>query len=278
LANKTYENLIFEREVSIAIENLFVAPYPTTWTATPVADILDPPSGFTWLGAVVEDSPSVTVSRDLFQLQTGVPRVLQYQAVTTVAGRFECQLYSNSPRKVQYALGNVDAHNVLSAPSSPVAISSVTDKYTVTLTASPAVDWAVGDFIVTALTTNTLAISQNEAQISSINGANVTVGTPGFPNTPTTSHEAGRIAAVKSPFGTNQIKQYTLLGVAEFIDNVQIVHKFDKVSPSAEYAEQVRPDDVGKITLGFDAFGISNADYGGSYLIVGERFWFPKNA
>jgi hypothetical protein len=252
LANKTYENLIMERETSLAIENVFIAPYGTSWTATPIQDILAPPTGFTWLGAVVEDSPNMTVSREKFQLSTGIPKVLQYEAVTSVAGRFECMLYSNSPRKVQYALGNVDARNVFTEGTSfsQVGTTPAATQYQVTLDASPQVAYAVGDYLAIHSDSSTIVVSQNEAQISSISGLSL-------------------------PFGTNLIRTYTLLGVAEFVDNVQIVHKLTKVAAGAEFSEQFRPDDVGKIPLSFDCYGLSNADYGSSQLIVGERFWFP---
>jgi hypothetical protein len=277
LANKTYENLIMERETSLAIENVFIAPYGTSWTATPIQDILAPPTGFTWLGAVVEDSPNMTVSREKFQLSTGIPKVLQYEAVTSVAGRFECMLYSNSPRKVQYALGNVDARNVFTEGTSfsQVGTTPAATQYQVTLDASPQVAYAVGDYLAIHSDSSTIVVSQNEAQISSISGLTLYFGTPGFPTTPADLDYVGKVAYVSLPFGTNLIRTYTLLGVAEFVDNVQIVHKLTKVAAGAEFSEQFRPDDVGKIPLSFDCYGLSNADYGSSQLIVGERFWFP---
>lgn len=275
---KAYENLVLEREVSLAIENLFIAPYPTSWSPTRVDDVFSPPSGFTWLGAVVEDTPQVTISREKFQLNTGVPRIIQYEAVTSVAGRFECSLYSHSPRKVQYALGNVLPHNIITDASSVTAISSTESlsAYCITLAASPVTDWAVGNYVVTTTTNDsTIAISQNEAQISSINGATVYFGTPGFPTAPTDSDTSAKVLGVKSPFGTALIKTYTLIGVANFIDDVQVVHYVDKCAPGAEFTEAVRPDDVGKVPLAFDFYGVSNADYGSGQLITGQRFWFP---
>lgn len=273
---KTYENLVFTREVGLAVENFFVAPYPTTFSPTRVDDVFAPPSGFTWLGATVEDTPGVTVTREKFQLQTGIPKVIQFEAITAVAGRVEAMLYSHSPRKVQYSMGNVDAHNLITDASSATDITSVTDNKIITLTSSPQEDWNVGDFIVTTTTAvGSLVLTQNEAQIASINGLTIAVGTPGFPTTPTASDTTVKVLGVKQPFGTNQIDTYAVLGVAEFADGVQVIHHFEKMAPAGEWTEQIRPDDVGKIPIAFDAYGLSNAEFGSSQLIVGKRYWFP---
>lgn len=276
MPSKSYENLIFEREVSLAIQNIFVAPYGTSWTAARVTDVLAAPLGFYWLGAVVEDTPNMTVTREKFQLITGVPKVIQYQTVMQVAGRFECALYSNSPRKVQYALGNVEARNVM-ADTDPVTVTAGPHtRYTVTLSGSPDVAYNVGDYLAFHSNASTLAISQNEAQINSIGTAKeIYFGTPGLPNTPAGGDYGKKVSHVKLPLGTGLIRNYIMLGVADFIDGTQIIHKLNKVASAGEWSEQFRPDDVGKVPMAFDCYGVSNADYGSSQLIVGERFWFP---
>jgi len=288
MANRTYENLIFSREVSLGIEHLLIAPYPTTFDPTcAIADIMDPPTGFRWLGAVVEDSANITVSREKFQLITGVPKILQYEAVMQVAGKLEIQLYSNSPRKIQYALGNLDTYNIVyCAVSSVSTVSSVTNKYAITLSAttSTTTPWAVGDYIVTAPASSaitgatSLIYSQNEAQISSISGLTFYFGTPGFPTTPTVGPNCNaiKISGAKNAYGGGIVKTYTLIGVADFIDGVQVLHKFDKVAPGGEFAEAIKPSDVGKIPMAFDAYGMSNADWPQANLLVGQRYWFPK--
>jgi hypothetical protein len=280
MGNKAYENLIFSREVSLGIEHLLIAPYPTTFEPTAaIPDIMSPPAGFRWLGAVVEDSANVTVNRNKFQLITGVPKVIQYEAVMEVAGKLEIQLYSNSARKIQYAMGNVDALNILYSPVTSISsVSSVTNKYIITLaaTTSTTSPWAVGDYVVTGVVGSSLTLSQNEAQITSISGNNIYFGTPGLPTTPVANDNAFKIAGAKVAYGGGTIKTYTLLGVADFIDGVQLIHKFDKVAPGGEFSEMVKPTDVGKIPLAFDAYGISNADWGVQQLLVGVRYWFPK--
>lgn len=278
---RAYENLVLERDVSLGIENLFMAPYPTTFDpTTQITDVLDIGSswpGFVWLGAVVEDTPQLTVSREKFQLMTGIPKSLQYEAITQVAGKFECSLYTISPRRTAYALGNVDPLNVTKTGGTSFAsINSVTNKYIVTLAGTPAGGLSVNDYIVTASATTGIAQSVNEAQVSSINGLTIVFGTPSLLTTPSANHFLAKITAVKQPYGTKELRKYALVGLADFVDGAQVIHYLPKVAPGGEFVEAIRPDDVGKIPLSFDAYALSNSDYGVSGLVVGHRYWLPR--
>lgn len=103
---KSYDNEIVEAEVSLAIERLLVAPHTYEWDPTGgQIDIGTPPSGFIDLGAVVEDSPTLTVTREKYQLELGLPRALQYEAVITLSGEMSCRIWGKSNDIVRRALG-----------------------------------------------------------------------------------------------------------------------------------------------------------------------------
>jgi hypothetical protein len=102
---RSYVNAITTHEISVAIERFLIAPYPQTFTPARV-DLDNLPTGFIDLGAVVEDSPTVTVSRTKYKLETGLPKLIQYESIVGVSGKIEFQLFSNSFHKVQFALGN----------------------------------------------------------------------------------------------------------------------------------------------------------------------------
>lgn len=191
---KSYNNTISSSEVSIAIQRILIADYPKAWTPARV-DIGTPPAGWIDLGAVVEDTPSFKCTRTKFQLKTGIPQVIQYEAIMELTGVMAFSLHSNSWHKLQFALGNL-----------------------------------------TTITTMT--------------------------------------AAGSVPFGTSTIKNYALLGVADFIDGTQVIHYMPKASPADEITEEIRPGQNQRIPLSFNLLGVVSTVWGGSELIIAERHQF----
>jgi hypothetical protein len=191
---KSYDNAIIEAEVSLAIERLLIGPSTATWDpSTGKINISSPPAGFVDLGAVVEDSPTLTVTREKYQLKLGLPKALQYEAIIGVDGEMTCTIYGKSNDVAKYATG------------------------------------------------------------TSI----VSIGTQGT-----------RIA-----YGKTTLSKFALLGVADFTDGTQVVHYFKEVSLKPEYTENIRPDEVGKLNVGFDAYSHISTIHG-SERIVGERVYF----
>lgn len=275
----TYVNALQQegREVSLAIERLLIAPKDTAWTPARIWVDSVLPTGFADLGAVVEDTPTITVSRTNFELRTGIPQILRYQAVMGVDGTFAIQLHSNSPRKVQFAMGNVAPVNmVANTPWPVVSTPAPSTRMSLTLSASLALN--VGDYIVAATNASTLGVTENEAHISSISAAVIYFNSPGLPNTPAVGDFVTKLTGVRLPAGTSKLKHYRLLGVADFIDGVQIVHDFQDAMPGGEWTEAIKPTENGKIQLTYSALGYSTSTYGAtSELIIMERFWFPPN-
>ncbi len=116
---KTYTNEIDVDEVSLGITHLLLAAKSTVWTPGRV-NISTPPTSFTWLGAVVEDSTGLTVTREKFMLKTGIPRITQYEQIMAMDGVFKCALHSKDWEKWAYALGNTapDSTNWATTPNS----------------------------------------------------------------------------------------------------------------------------------------------------------------
>ena len=272
---RTYENFIAEREVSLAIEHLLIAPAGTSFSPTRITyDTTGWPSGFRSLGPVVEDSVALTLGREKFQLVTGIPKVLQYEAVIAMSGKLEAVLHSNNPRRLAYMSGNVDPTNSIATTTS--GISSVINHNG--LVASHVTSLAVGDVVVWATSVATLERSFNEAEISSITGNIVYFSTPGFPALPSTAHFFGKVLAVRQAFGTSLIQRYSIIGVADFIDGVQIVHYIPKASPGGEQVEKFMASENAKMNMMWDLFGTSSTSFGtaGSEQIVAQRWTFYK--
>jgi hypothetical protein len=273
----TYTNELQQegREVSLAIEKLLIAPKDTAWTAGRIYVDSVLPTGFTDLGAVVEDSPALTVARTKFDLRTGIPQVLRFQAVMAVDGRFTISLHSNSQRRVQFAMGNIEPVNMLATTPWPVVTTPApSDRMSLTLDSS--LSLAVGDYIVAETNSSTMSVTENEAKISSISSGTIYFNSPGLPNTPAVDDNVTQLTGIRLPAGTSQLKHYRLLGVADFIDGIQIVHDFQDVVPGGEWTEAIQPGQNGMIALNYDAFGYTSTTYGAtSELIVMERFWFP---
>lgn len=102
---KTYTNEIDVDEVSLGITHLLLAAKNTSWSPGRV-DIASPPASFTWMGAVVDDSPVLSVNREKFMLKTGIPRITQYEQVMALDGTFKVDLESKDWSKWVYVFGN----------------------------------------------------------------------------------------------------------------------------------------------------------------------------
>lgn len=191
---KTYDNEVIEAETSLGIERILVADHPGNWDpSTGKIDHGSPPAGFTDLGAVVEDTPAVTITREKFQLKLGLPKALQYEQIIGVDGSIVATVYAKTNDVVEKALG-----------VSKVSISTIGDRV---------------------------------------------------------------------PFGGTTVKKYSIIGMADFVDGSQVVHHFPEVSVKPEFVENVRPDDAGKVAVGFDAYSFISTIHNNE-RVVGERVYF----
>ena len=102
---KTYTQTVNSSECSLAVEKFLIAPYGTSFSKARV-DMAALPTGFLDLGSVVEDTPSIKVTRSKYQLKLGIPKVLQYEQVTEVSAEIGFSIYSNTAWQAQFALAN----------------------------------------------------------------------------------------------------------------------------------------------------------------------------
>lgn len=266
-------NEINKVEVSLGIERVLVADTGTSWTPARIA-LPTVPSGFRDLGAVVEDTPQFTGSREKFQLKTGLPRVLQFESMVEVGGQFAFSLHSSSWRKMQYAFGN---YSPTSTPTLVTTIESVTDRNTITL-ATTTSSLPVGtQFMIAA---NTLAMDFADAietRVSCIEADGLTYHLAPTPiKTPTAGHYAAifGVGYVDMHWGTSRITKYQVLGVADFQDGSQVIHHFPEVVPADDFTESIQPTENGRIPINFNAFGVSKSVQGTDELVVMTRYMF----
>ena len=269
-------------DVSIALQNILLAPEGTAYTPGRV-NVSSPPAGFIHLGAVAEDSPTVSVQRRVYRLSTGAPSVLRYQATQGIEGQVQGVLITNRNSRLFTSLGGIRMYHVPSTTGSAWAmVTSVVDRSTVHVTSVPMVSSiTVGAMVVSD---STVAINQtfNEAFISSIatagSGYVVTLANPhGFPILPVQSNPFFSVAMDRYALGTSQLPRFRLLGVADFFNGAQVVHDFQLATPTGQLAEQIRNGQEIRVPYSFDLFGytVTSPFSSGGELIVGERIYFP---
>src|SRR6266446_4324722 len=232
MPDKSFNNAITTRNVSLAIEQLLIAPATQVWTPGRVTlSNTALPTGFRHLGSVVEDSVALTVTREMYQLEVGIPRVLAYTAVTRVIGRLEVTFNSFSQRQMAYAMGNVDPVN--SVATIYTTYDATVANYTQIEANTPGFGGlAIGDVLIASATSPGLTTTDNEAEINSIGtGADslqIYFTSPGFPTQPSTGWFFAKLTQVAVPAGTSKIKDFHILGVADTVDGYQIVHDMQK--------------------------------------------------
>lgn len=111
MAGKSYTNAKRTNEVSLAIEKFFIGAYGASYAGTRF-DVDSPAAGFYDMGTVVEDSPTIRVTREKYQLELGIPKTIQYQTVMRVAAEIEFGIYSNTFWQAQFAFANTDLTTV----------------------------------------------------------------------------------------------------------------------------------------------------------------------
>lgn len=273
MTRRAYTNAINPVDCSLGIEQVIISDYPNTFTPARI-DLDSLPAGFYDLGAVVEDTPMVRATKTKFQLQTGLPRVTQFQAVQALSAQFQFSLHSNSWRKVQVALGNYSA--VSSAAFAGTVASMSANGLTFYLSGAPTTPIVAGQMVIIAANTATVdAIDGLEVRIASVSGSTAyTCSDPPY-KTITAGNVVMTYTRVIQYIGTPRIRYFHVLGVADFIDGVQIVHEFPKCAPAEDWEEKFSPDQNGRIPITLDALGFNTTINGCTQQIVGIRHYFP---
>jgi len=271
----TFENLINLTETSLAIQRLLIAPFPTAWTPARI-DLASLPTGFSDLGAVVEDSPSFSVTRSKFQLDAGIPAIRQFEAVIGLEGSFEVALHSTSWRKIQFALGNLTS---TASATIVTTIASVTNQNVITL-ATTSGSLPVGrQFVIATNTPGFDSADAVETRVGSVASNGLTYALAPTPvHTPTAGQYVGIYDSVCQFVGTTCLKQYVLLAVADFIDGSQAIHQFFKVTPGDEFTLEIRPSENMRVPLSFNALGVSQSvpPLTNQQLVIARLCYFPS--
>lgn len=282
-----YDNSITVPDVSIALEHILIAPEGTAWTPGRV-NISSPPAGFIHMGAVQEDSPQLQMQKTFYRLQTGIPQVLQYQAVQALQGNMSVVFFSSRSSRVLLSLGGSYPYHVPSTATSGWSfVSSVVDRSTVIVNSTAmSAAFVPGSLLVTDTTPN-VNTTLNEAYVqvtSALTGNTVysvtLYGPDGFPALPIQTAPIFSVAYNQYPMGTKNLPFFRVLGVGDFLNGAQVVHLFSKATPAGQYSEALRSGQDNRVQAQFDLFGYSvSTPYGSaSELVLAERFYFPPTS
>ena len=286
--NTTFVNNITRGDVSLFMEQLLMADEDTDWTPSRI-DVSSPPEGFVHMGAVRDDSPQLTIQKENFQLATGIPMVLRYQTTMRIVGEFQVVLHSNRNSRLITALGGLPSYHYTSGTSMtwPQVSSHGDNTRTEFLVTSTALvdNWNAGDLIACDIS-SAVQTSLNETflakdpEASGTDLYKLTVEEPhglpgGLPTSPTLSSVI-KINRDEVLLGTNVIPYYHLLGVADGVDGVQIVHQMKLASPRGQFVETLRNGQDAQIPGIFDLFGYtaSTPHSTRAQVVVASRHWF----
>lgn len=263
MATKTHTNEAIEEHVSIGVEQFFIAPEGTAFTATASGpdcrvDITSPPAGFLPLGAVDEDSVSVTYNREKYELIGGVLKVKQKTWVTGIGANLNFTLRDYRGKRLQYMLGNGKMTNVYGTTlgTDSATVSSVVTRQQICLSVNPSSIIAGNDIVFS--TASSLTDTYNEGRVStvaSIAGGSLVTLVDTLDTAPVANELCAKLFAQHNYMGTTVNRYYALLGVADLVDGQQIQHFASKVAPMGDWTEEIRTEDHTKLPCAFEAFG-----------------------
>lgn len=282
-AAPSYTNTLTLEEVSMALEHVLVAPYGTGWDRSAPIDVSSPPAGFIHLGAVQNDSPNLVVNKTKFQLFTGIPAVLAYEAVVQMAGEFGIVFHSNQNFKAYFGTGGAKPRQIPIVAHSPIASAApavtATTLSRTCVSVSTVTGFRVGMLVATDAT-SLVPDSYNIAFISAISGSNLILSHEGFPFIPVVGQPIIGVLRSEMAFGTRQIPYFHLLGVADFIDGAQAIHDLGRATPRGQWGEQLRVGQDVREQAMFDLQGYGVTNYtadSSAELALGERIFFFGN-
>lgn len=270
----TYSNTIQREEVTMGLEHVLIAPEGTPWTPIARIDPSSPPPGFIHMGAVQDDTPRLAVTKNKFQLYTGIPRGLSYEQVLQLAGELTMVFHSISNQKAFAGSGGIRPLNI--AANSGLTVGSGTNTRTsIQVSGSSAL---LPYMQLVTDSAGSIGSSLNIAYVASINAASgvVVLSGDGFPQVPVTGQPLWVLDHTEFALGTNVTPYFHMLGVADLTNGGQVIHDFQRVTPRGQWEERLAVGTDVRMPAVFDLFTYPTTKYGyGTQLIVGERFVFP---
>lgn len=273
----TIVNQIVQEEVSMALQHMLVAPFGTaspTPSQLPI-NVSSPPAGYIHLGAVVDDSPVVQLNKQKYQLQTGLPRIVAYEVMISIAGEMGATLIGNSNFKAFMGGGGASPNHVLIAAHStalPAVTSTTVARNLVTVSTNTG--FTAGAMVVTD-TSAALLTTYNFAFIVAVNSGSIQLSTDGFPFIPVTGQPIAQVLVDQYPLGTKRIPYFHVLGVADFLNNGQVIHDFPRATPRGQWQEALRVGTEERIPTTWDMQGFVDSLSGEN--IIGYRYYYAGN-
>ena len=111
--------------------------------------------------------------------------------------------------------------------------------------------------------------------VTSFNAATLYFTAPGFQTLPLVADKIGVVSGSEIVFGTSLLPRFYILGVADFLDTVQVQHHFPKASPTGEFSENIQPGQAPVVQATWDLFSQTDANWGNEF-VLGRRIVIPK--
>jgi hypothetical protein len=277
MPGSTLQNVIVQSEVSLALEHVLIAPVGTSYDRSKI-DISSPPAGFIHLGAVADDSPSLQLTKAKYQLATGLPRVIAYEAVVALGGEFSVVLHSSSNLKAHFGMGGPRPRNEPVLATSATVVTADTLGRTL-FSVNTTTGFSVG-MMVAVDASSLVETTYNVGYVTAINTAagGLTVDGRGLSFAPAAGHVVRGVLRSELGIGSRLNPYFTLLGVADFLNNGQVVHMFERVSPRGQTQERLIGTQHGMLQAAWDIHGYVSSRYNNTEEnILGERLVFSGN-
>lgn len=275
----TYVNSILQSEVSIALEHILVAPSGTAIPRTRV-NVSSPPAGYVHLGSVQDDSPNLVINKGKYQLRTGIPAVIAYEAVVALSGELSIVMHANSNLKAHFGLGGPRPLNQPITAHSATAPTVTATTITRQLVSVNTTAGFTRSMLVATDTAGNMPTTYNVAYISSVNSTDgqLLLEGDGFHFLPTVGHVLVGLDRTELAFGTKLIPYLSILGVADFLNNGQVVHAFERATPRGQWQERLIGTQHAMVMGSWDLEGYTSTRYTGTEeLIIGERLVYSAN-
>jgi len=124
-------------------------------------------------------------------------------------------------------------------------------------------------------TSITILSTYNFAFVTAVNSGSLQLSTDGFPFIPVVGNPISQVLADTYALGTKRIPYFHLLGVADFLNNGQVVHDFPRATPRGQWQEQLRVGMEERIPVLWDMQGFVDSTSGEN--IIGYRYYYAGN-
>jgi len=229
---------------------------------------------------VQDDSPSVQVSKEMYTLDTGIPSVRAYQAVTRLMGEFSFVLHSYAPFPNYIGAGGTAPITIPATLYGGYATVLTIQSRTVIGVNTITADMQPNCMIVVDTSVSILS-SGNTGWITSVNTSSKYITLSGPDGLKRIDIAVGNplvaISRSQQLLGGSGMPRFHILGVADFFDGGQVVHDMPFAQPRGNWAEALRAGQDPRVQCTFDLLGytVSTPYSTSGQVSILERHWFP---